>query len=597
MKVLHWCMLGVTILLLVCEVTISQLCKSLITLVDGFHTLFILMRMALPTPQTAGIIKPPPTWLDSPSSPHASSSSAAPPCTPSAGSSIEPPPGTHTATNGSSTPDQPPAPQPDHEAASPFNSQFFSPTTSPPAFNCGVSYANSRIEAVGVFMSSLLLASLSISYLMEIISFSLEPQPVQRPLLLVVVGAVSLLYKILVLWLNWGQLQEDRAEASGQPEIESHLDVNHKVPTVLAAEETKGLAEQGRVLDDVSQVQSAVDDLHHNGALVLCNPGTSSVPDTESKSSQQLPEVHLHAEAPQDSLNCEDMSGVADLKACKCDSPSKDITEISKANTSTGHLDSQNASKTLPVCKSSNHNESPVPHSQRPVCFLSFIFVIQGLFGALLALTNSLVMLLVGPQCKQSSGACSLLVYLDPGFSLLAVITLITIAVPQVNRYGMLLLQATPPHIYVSDLRRRIASVPGVQAVHDLHVWQLTESFTVASVHVHCHAGFPTHRCADLMLGVTKVLQSVGVSCCTVQPEFASDSGCSAVSQGDASPVVNREDPSLPLYLACSLSCGKTCAGNMCCSPPEEETRSLVAPPAGETKEEPQTLIIENTFL
>lgn len=100
-------------------------------------------------------------------------------------------------------------------------------------------------------------------------------------------------------------------------------------------------------------------------------------------------------------------------------------------------------------------------------------------------------------------------------------------------------------------------------------------------------------RYADLMLGVTKVLQSVGVSCCTVQPEFALGSRCSAGSVGDPSPVVSRED----LSLACSLSCGKTCAGYMCCSLLEEETKSVAAPPAGKTKEEPHTLIIENTFL
>lgn len=64
----------------------------------------------------------------------------------------------------------------------------------------------------------------------------------------------------------------------------------------------------------------------------------------------------------------------------------------------------------------------------------------------------------------------------------------------QVSRHGMLLLQATPPHISVSDLQQRIESVPGVQAVHDLHIWELTELFWVASVHVHCHADFGTHR-------------------------------------------------------------------------------------------------------
>lgn len=64
----------------------------------------------------------------------------------------------------------------------------------------------------------------------------------------------------------------------------------------------------------------------------------------------------------------------------------------------------------------------------------------------------------------------------------------------QLYRYGLLLQQATPPHICVTDLGRRIACLPGVQAVHDLHVWQLTESLIVASVHLHCYTGFPAHR-------------------------------------------------------------------------------------------------------
>ncbi|XP_050934866.1 uncharacterized protein LOC108889245 isoform X6 [Lates calcarifer] len=541
MRVLHWCMLGVTILLLVCEVTISQLCKSLITLVDSFHTLFILMRMALPLPQTAG------------------------------------------STGGSSTPDEPPAPGPNHDTTLPFSSHgSCPPTVSPPALNCSVSYGSSRIQVMGAFLSSLILISLSISYLIMIINFFLEPRLVQRPLLLVVIGVVSLLHKMLVLWLNWDQLQEEMTGASRQPETKSHLEVNHKV---LAKEGTRGLAEPGQVQDDVSHVQSAVDDSLHNGTLVLCNPGTSSFPDTDS----QTP-VHLHAADPQDSWDCDVVSGFADLKIWKCESHSKDITEIFEDNTSMGHRDNKNASKTSPVCKSSHHAKSPVPSSRWPVCLLSFLLIAQGLFTPLLVLINSLVMLLVDPHC-------SILDYLDTCLTLPAVIVLIAIAKPEVCRYGLLLLQATPPHICVTDLGRRIASVPGVQAVHDLHVWQLTESFMVATVHVHCHAGFPAHRCADMMSGVTKVLKSVGVSCCTVQPEFASCSGRSAGSGGDASAVVHREDPSLPPLLTCSLSCGKACSGSMCCSSPGEETRSLLAPPAGETKEEPQTLVIENTFL
>lgn len=202
MRVLQWCKLGVTILLLVCQVTISQLCNSVIILVDSFHTLFVLIHLAL-TPQTASI-NPPLSSLDSPESPpHASPSSAALCENLPAESSIEPLPGTQATADGS-TLDQPPTP----------------PETSPPALSCGLSYANCRIQAVGGFLSALILASLSVSGIMEVISLFLGPEPVQRPLLMVVVSSGSLLLKMLVLWLNWDQQQA--------PETESPLEVNHK---------------------------------------------------------------------------------------------------------------------------------------------------------------------------------------------------------------------------------------------------------------------------------------------------------------------------------------------------------------------------------
>uniref|UniRef100_A0A3Q3M6R5 Zinc/cadmium resistance protein-like n=2 Tax=Mastacembelus armatus TaxID=205130 RepID=A0A3Q3M6R5_9TELE len=478
MRVLHWCMLGVTILLLVCEITTSQLCKSLITLVDGFHTLFVLISMALPPPQTAGMAKPQLLSLDSSTHPpQASSSSSSSSVPPSTLPSIKPPPATQQ--------DQAPTPQPNHDTLSVFNSQKLSHPEVSPA--CGVSYTDSRIQPVGAFFSTLLLGSLCISYLLEIISFSLKPHQVQHPLLLVVVGAVGLLHKMLLLKLNWNQLHNERAGVGRRAKTESHLEVTLNAPTVLAEERTK---EPGRVL----YVQSALDSPLHNGALVLCNPGTSSVLGTDSHTSQHQPETHLHAAAPQHSQDSGAASGVEDQKTFKCASPSKAIADISKDCACMRPFDSQDASKASPVCNSSHHFENPVPNSHRPACMLSFILFIQGLFTSFLALVNGLVMLLLGTQCLHGSEACSLLVYLDPGLSLLAVIVLIATARPQMCRYGLLLLQATPAHISVSDVERRIASVPGVKAVHDLHIWQLAESLMVASVHVHCHAGFPAYR-------------------------------------------------------------------------------------------------------
>ncbi|HEV8305083.1 MAG TPA: cation diffusion facilitator family transporter [Gemmatimonadales bacterium] len=46
------------------------------------------------------------------------------------------------------------------------------------------------------------------------------------------------------------------------------------------------------------------------------------------------------------------------------------------------------------------------------------------------------------------------------------------------------LLEATPGHIALSDVHDRLASVPGVDSVHDLHVWTVTSGVVAMSGHL-----------------------------------------------------------------------------------------------------------------
>lgn len=46
------------------------------------------------------------------------------------------------------------------------------------------------------------------------------------------------------------------------------------------------------------------------------------------------------------------------------------------------------------------------------------------------------------------------------------------------------LLETTPQHIDLDDVRRHIAKVPGVVDVHDLHAWMITSGMPMLSVHV-----------------------------------------------------------------------------------------------------------------
>lgn len=177
MKVLKWSLLGVTLLLLVCQVTVSQLCKSMTVLMDAFHTLFILISVALVADAAVGA--PPDPSPEPFASPlHASNLCAeSPVAKPRLGARTLPPGGNLRQ-------------------------------ICPPALGCGLSYKQCRIPIVGSFVSALVLASLCLSSTIDTIGLFLEPRQVWLPLLLVVISSYSVLLKMLFLWLYWDQFSD-----------------------------------------------------------------------------------------------------------------------------------------------------------------------------------------------------------------------------------------------------------------------------------------------------------------------------------------------------------------------------------------------------
>ena len=78
-------------------------------------------------------------------------------------------------------------------------------------------------------------------------------------------------------------------------------------------------------------------------------------------------------------------------------------------------------------------------------------------------------------------------------------------------------MQAVPSHVSLDGVRHSILSVPGVASVHELHVWQLSESTVVASVHVLITPGIDYMEVAS---GIRESMHSHGIHSVTIQPEF-----------------------------------------------------------------------------
>ncbi|SGZ31414.1 BQ5605_C044g12169 [Microbotryum silenes-dioicae] len=115
---------------------------------------------------------------------------------------------------------------------------------------------------------------------------------------------------------------------------------------------------------------------------------------------------------------------------------------------------------------------------------------------------------------------------------------------------SFILLQGVPSSIPLDRLRTAIANVPGVANVHELHVWSLSESKSVASVHVMT----ASDDMIEVSSKIRRVMHRFGIHSSTIQPEII-----------DAKPKLINVDPELD---SCAVLCATdSCRESACCPP------------------------------
>lgn len=102
----------------------------------------------------------------------------------------------------------------------------------------------------------------------------------------------------------------------------------------------------------------------------------------------------------------------------------------------------------------------------------AYIHVLSDALGSLAALVAGLGILFYGA------------LWLDPAITVLITV-LIVIWTWRLTRDSLhILLEGTPARVTFADVKADIEGVPGVQAVHDLHVWSLTTGIDNLSAHI-----------------------------------------------------------------------------------------------------------------
>ncbi|KFZ00879.1 hypothetical protein V500_00937 [Pseudogymnoascus sp. VKM F-4518 (FW-2643)] len=159
--------------------------------------------------------------------------------------------------------------------------------------------------------------------------------------------------------------------------------------------------------------------------------------------------------------------------------------------------------------------------------------------------------------------------YADPAVSLFITLIILRSAIPLTFATAKILLQATPDHLDVTDIKEDIQNIPGVVSCHHVYIWQLSDSQIIASLHIQ--VAFPitalsgAERYMQVSKAVRKCLHAYGIHSATIQPEFCLDSAHGHADDGLGG-LDGEGSSRTPQADDCLLECVDDCVGKSCCS-------------------------------
>ncbi|CAM9231004.1 unnamed protein product [Lampetra planeri] len=122
-----------------------------------------------------------------------------------------------------------------------------------------------------------------------------------------------------------------------------------------------------------------------------------------------------------------------------------------------------------------------------------------------------------------AAGPCWVL-YLDPTLCLIMVCILLYTTYPLLKESALILLQTVPKQVNMHRLNERLLGLDGVLAIHELHIWQLAGSRIIATAHIKCHD--PTSY-MEVAKRIKDFFHDEGIHATTIQPEFVTFSSAS----------------------------------------------------------------------
>ncbi|KAJ5630207.1 uncharacterized protein N7484_010307 [Penicillium longicatenatum] len=440
-------------------------------------------------------------------------------------------------------------------------------------------YGWQRAETLGALVNGVFLVALCMSIFLEAIQRLVEPQEVQNPKLVCIVGCFGLLSNILGLALfhdhghaHGGHGHGDHGHAHDEDIESGHADHDHGHSHPEAPSQ-HGLPHPATDPASPSWKRRGADSQSRTSRRYSTS-GLASVEDIYVHPATMRQDIIAASrgsfdDESSDSDNRDDETPTERSGLLRHRDRASNYTDQDGGPLKTpGHVEDD-------LHKHHNHAQ-PKPkgqkggHSHDLNMRGVFLHVMGDALGNIGVIASALVIWLTDYDWR---------FYVDPGISLLITVIILASAIPLCKAASRILLQAAPAGLSIDHIKEDIEGLPGVIGSHHLHVWQLSDTKVVASIHIQVDTeikGEGSERYMRLARQVRRCLHAYGIHSSTIQPEFAPESDTEDgphLTQASSSRMgADDVNPSPATSLrdgdsqACLLECDDNCAqGGQCC--------------------------------
>ena len=479
-------------------------------------------------------------------------------------------------------------------------------------------YGWQRAETLGALVNGVFLVALCLSIFLEAIQRFVEVQIVTNPKLVLIVGCFGLASNILGLFLfhdhshGHGGGDEESAEHAGEGHSHSHdhtatiADQNGSIADVLPQVVVAGAKKQDFTGSD--------EDTTTISAQSTQTPQTPSRKSTSSgevharhrrrasgsfgRGFGSVDNIHVHPASFRNEIIAAsrleehtEESGEEDALLDDSGAPNQNgsplggnheyinygsMSKVSKRPSRVYDHDSHHHNKPKDAGHE-GHDHGAGGHSHGDLNMRGvFLHVLGDALGNIGVIITALIIWLTKFPGRY---------YFDPAVSLIITVIILCSAIPLCKAASRILLQAVPMGLSIDEIRADIESLDRVLEAHHVHVWQLSDTKLVASLHVKVDCdveGAGSTSYMHLAREIRRCLHGFGIHSSTIQPEFTTaaedarlqanieeQSGSGTLSPG--APGVASKAGSLRSDAAnrtCLLDCGDNCADSKQCCPP-----------------------------